>query len=190
MAFEAIKNYFKTKLTKLPKTDYPIEEAFSINGRTFYKYSDPFNIPYERGLKAVVFYEEARMKITYEYLQDHVNATDKLLKSQKIDIFKIKQLNDVMKERLSWHFDTDILYKLASIVFFDKTENPTTYDYKYNAEKIKFWKEHKTIEDFFFQVPMLELMPFLKDLDMSLRNYSEITEAMTQLHSELVSSLV
>jgi len=190
MAFEAINNYFKTKLTKLPKTDYPIEEAFTINGRTYYKYSDPFNIPYERGLKAVVFYEEARMKITYEYLQDHVNATDKLLKSQKIDIFKIKQLNDVMKERLSWHFDTDILYKLASIVFFDKTENPTTYDYKYNAEKIKFWKEHKTIEDFFFQVPMLELMPFLKDLDMSLRNYSEITEAMTQLHSELVSSLV
>ena len=190
MIFEKVKNYLKGKFTKLPKTEYPIEEAFTINGITYYKYSDTFNVPYERGLKAITKYEEARMKITYEYMLQHTEAMNKILKSKQIDIFKIKNLNDILAERLKWVTDVDILYGLASIVFFDKTENPTTYDYKYNAEKIKFWKENKSVEDFFFQVPMLELMPFLKDLEMNLKSYSEITEAMNQIHSDLVSSIV
>lgn len=191
MAFDAIKNYIKNKLTRFPKDiKYPIEEAFTMNGRTFYKYSDSFNVPYERGLKAVVFYEESRMKITYEYMQKHVEAVDKILGANKINVFKIKELNDILKERLTWHVDTEILYKLASIVYFEKSENPTTYDYKYNSEKIEFWKKHKTVEDFFLQAPLLELLPFLKDLEMNLKSYSEITEALNQIHSEKVSSIV
>ena len=69
------------------------------------------------------------------------------MKSQKIDVFKIKSLNDILKGRLKWHVDTDILYKLASIVFFEKGEDPRTYDFKYNAEKIEFWKQHKDYRD-------------------------------------------
>lgn len=191
MAFNAIKNYIKNKFTRFPKEiKYPIEEAFTMNGRTFYKYSDPFNVPYERGLKAVVFYEEARMKITYEYLIEHTKAIKKIYSKPKIDIFKANELNDILIERLTWHFDTEILYKLASIVYFEKSENPTTYDFKYNAEKIEFWKKHKTIEDFFLQTPLLELLPYLKDLDMNLTTYSEITKAMNQEHLEKVSSIV
>lgn len=189
--FKSLKAYLSNKLKRFPKDiPYPIEEAFSIEGRTFYRYKDYFNIPYERGLKTITFYEEARMKITYEYLEEHIKAIDKLLKSQKIDVYKIKALNDIMAERMKWAVDTEILYKLASIVFFEKDEDPRTYDFKHNAEKIQFWKEHKSVSDFFLQTPLLELMPFLKELDMNLETYSLIAKELTKHHLDMVSSIV
>ena len=191
MAFNAIKNKIKNLFKRFPKDiQYPIEFAFEIEGRSFYRYKDYFNIPYERGLKTITFYEEARMKITYEYLEQHVKAVDKILKSNKIDVFKINELNKILNERLQWYYDTDILYKLASIVFFDKDEDPRTYDFRYNADKIQFWKQHRDKTDFFFQMPMLELMPFLKDAETNLQTYSAITEQLTQAHSDLVSSIL
>jgi hypothetical protein len=189
--FKTLKAYLTNKLKRFPKDiPYPIEEAFSIEGRTFYRYKDYFNIPYERGLKTITFYEEARMKITYEYLEEHIKAIDKILKSQKIDVYKIKALNDIMAERMKWAVDTEILYKLASIVFFEKDEDPRTYDFKHNAEKIEFWKEHKSVSDFFLQTPLLELMPFLKELDTNLETYSLIAKELTKHHLDLVSSIV
>lgn len=186
-----IKNKWKDLTTRFPKDiQYPIEEAFTIGGRTFYRYKDHFNIPYERGLKTITFYEEARMKITYEYLIKHTEAVEKVLKSQKIDVFKIKSLNDILKERLKWHVDTDILYKLASIVFFEKGEDPRTYDFKYNAEKIEFWKQHKDLTSFFLQTPLLELMPFIAELEQNLATYSAITKELTKMHSDTVTSIL
>lgn len=191
MAFKAIKNKIKSLFTRFPKdVKYPIKEAFTIEGRTFYQFEDTFNIPYQRGLKTVTFYEEARMKITYEYLEQHTKAIDKILGSQKIDVFKIKALHDILKERMKWYCDTDIMYKLASVVFFEKGDNPTTYDFKKGAENIEFWKKHKSVSDFFYQVPLLQLFPFLTELEVNLANYSEITKALTKQHSDLVTSIL
>lgn len=185
------KRWIKDKFKSFPKDiQYPIEEAFSIDGRTFYRFKDYFNIPYERGLKTITFYEEVRMKITYEYMQQHVEAVDKVLKSQKIDVYKLKNLNDILKERLTWYVDTDILYKLASIVFFEKSEDPRTYDFKYNAEKIEFWKKHSSVTDFFLQTPLLELMPFMAELEKNLESYSAITKELTKNHLDMVSSIL
>ncbi len=185
------KRWIKDKFKSFPKDiQYPIEEAFSIDGRTFYRFKDYFNIPYERGLKTITFYEEVRMKITYEYMQQHVEAVDKVLKSQKIDVYKLKNLNDILKERLTWYVDTDILYKLASIVFFEKSEDPRTYDFKYNAEKIEFWKKHSSVTDFFLQTPLLELMPFIAELEQNLATYSAITKELTKMHSDTVTSIL
>ena len=130
------------------------------------------------------------MKMTYEYLQQHVESVNKVLKSQKIDVYKLHNLNAIMEERLKWFVDVDILYKLASIVFFEKGEDPRTYDFKYNAEKIEFWKQHKSVTDFFLQTPLLELMPFLKELEMNLETYSAITRELNKRHSDLVSSIL
>jgi hypothetical protein len=189
--FKSIKNKFKGLFYRFPKDiKYPIKEAFIVEGRTFYQFEDPFNIPYERGLKTVTFYEEARMKITYEYLEQHTKAVKKICSSQKIDIFKINALNDIIIERMNWYCDVDIMYKLASIVYFEKDENPTTYDFKKCAEKVEFWKQHKTVTDFFLQTPLLELMPFLAELKVNLETYSLLTRELTKRHLDLVSSIL
>lgn len=178
------------KKSTFPDIKYPIEEAFTIKGRTFYKFKSGLNIPYERALKTVLFYEEVRMKITFEYLEQHTKAIDKLLLSNKINIFDIKKLNDILKERLNLAFDTEILYKLASIVYFDENEDPRVYDFKHNADKIAFWKKNSSLKDFFLQTPILELMPFLANVQENLQSYSEIVQTLNKHHSEYISSIL
>jgi hypothetical protein len=110
-----------------------------------------------------------------------------VLRSNKIDIFKINMLNEQMGERLRLSLDVDLLYKLASIVFFDKNENPVLYDAEYCMKKIDFWKKHKGVADFFLQKPINELMPFLRNVDFDLDTYSQMNTELNQIHSENLS---
>jgi hypothetical protein len=174
---KAIKRHF-------PDQKYVIDFAFDIAGVDYYRFNDVFSLPFERGLMAIAIYEETRMKCNREYLLLHIDAMDKLLHEKSIDIFKINQLNEQMKERLNMSFDVDLLYKLASVVFFDKRENPCLYDADYNLKKIDFWKKHKGVKDFFLQKPISELIPFLQSSDFDLETYSELNRELNQIHSE------
>lgn len=189
----AVKNWYNRNFSDDPKkifpeSEYPVEFAFNYHGRDYYKFSSESNIPYERGLKTVIFYEENRMKMDLEYIQKHCKRMDELLTAQKINIYTIKALNDQMKERSQFAYDVNLLYKLASVVFFDKNENPKTYDFVYNRKKIDLWKEGNLANDFFFQRPLLELMPFLKDAEENFQEYSRINHLVNQRHLENLST--
>ena len=182
-----MKNKFKNWRKKFPEQKYLIEEAFSINGTKYYRFSDIFNLPIERGIMAIMVYEETRMKCSVEYLQKHIEVTRNLLHSDKIDIFRINQLNEQLNERVNFALDTDLIYKLASVVFFDENENPSIYDSEYSKKKIEFWKKHKETADFFLQQPMTELLPYLKSVDFNLNEYSEAIEELNRVHLEILS---
>lgn len=182
-----VKNIFRRKEKAVfPNQKHIIEFAFEIGGVKYYQFSDVFNLPYERGLMALAVYEEVRMKCTREYLEMHVAACRKLLHNAKIDIFKLNALNEQMADRLNMVFDTDLLYKLASVVFFDKKENPAIYEPDYCGKKIAFWREHKDVAAFFLQKPLMELIPFLKDVDFDLQSYSEAVVETNRLHSAIL----
>lgn len=132
----------------------------------------------------MVFYEEFRMKCTLEYLQLHVKAVDNILTKQKIDIYAIKGLNDQLKQRLDIALDTELLYKIASIVFFDRQENIEDYDYNYNAKKIERFKK---MPGFFLQQSLMTLLPVLKDSDLNLAAYSTVVESLNRVHLENLS---
>jgi len=167
-----------------PNQQHIIEHAFTVAGIDYYRFSDVFNLPYERGLMALAVYEETRMRCSREYLEKHVEVVRDLLHAKKIDIFKLNQLNEQMTERLRLHLDTDLLYKLASIVFFDKNENPVIYEPEYCSKKIDFWRKHKGVADFFLSKPLQELMPFLKSVDFDLNSYSELVKDLNGIHSD------
>lgn len=167
-----------------PASHHIIKPAFTIAGTDYYQFDDIFNLPYERGLMALAIYEETRMNCNREYLEKHVEVMDELLHSRNIDIFKINQLNEQLKERLNIAFNTSLLYKLASVVFFDKNENPSLYEPEYCDKKIEFWKEHRGMTDFFLQKPLLELIPFLQSVDFDLETYSQMIDNLDQIHSE------
>lgn len=167
-----------------PGQKHIIEPAFEIAGIQYFHFNDVFQIPYERGLMALAVYEETRMKCSREYLTKHVEITRELLHSNKVDIFKINQLNEQLNERLTLILDTDLLYKLASIVYFDAKENPALYEADYCAKKIELWKKHKGTADFFLQKPLLELIPYLENVDFDLDTYSQINKELNDLHLE------
>ena len=167
-----------------PKEKHIIEWAFNVGGKDYYQFADVFSLPYERGLMAVAVYNEIDMRCSREYLMKHTETITDLLKQQEIDIYKINALNEQMKQRLQLVTDVDLLYKIASVVFFDKNENPALYEQDYCQKKIAHWKEHRGVADFFLQKPLMELIPFLQNVEVDLDTFSVLMDELNALHLE------
>lgn len=180
---------FKPKVKELFKSDVVIEPAFKVGNKTYYRFADINNLPYKRGLMAFAVYAELDMRCTREHLVLHTDAIDTLIKSNEIDIFKIKQLNDQLRQRLQLTTDIDLMYKLASVAYFDENEQPESYDSAYAQKKIEFWKANAGVADFFLSQPMLELMPFLQSVDVDLEAYSNLNKELNQIHSDAIRLL-
>jgi hypothetical protein len=179
--------FWKKLLNRTPKNKFPemkhvINYAFTCGGIKYFQFDDMFNLPYERCLKALVYYQEVKMNCTREFLQAHQQAINNILTSSKIDIYSIKTLNDQLGQRLDIPPDTELLYKLASVVFFDEKESPTNYEFPYGQKKIDHWKKHSDVHDFFLQRPMLELMPFLNDVGENLNTFHGMMQTVNQYH--------
>lgn len=179
--------YNKDPKKVFPEQKYIIEPAFEIAGVRYYRHADVFNIPCERGLMALAVYEESRMRCSREYLEKHVEVVRELLRTNPIDIFRVNQLNEQMAERLNLVIDTDLMYKLASIVYFDGKENPAIYEADYCAKKIELWKKHKGTADFFLQKPLRELIPYLESVDFDLNEYSKVQTELNKIHLDRLS---
>jgi len=162
-----------------------IKHAFEIGKVDYYQFDDVFNLPYERGLMALQIYEECRMGVDREYLKTHVDAFNTALTAEKIDIFQLHKLNEQLREKMTFNHDANLLYKLASVVFFDKNENPINYELDYNARKIEFWKKNKDAADFFLQMPLKILIPFLNTSDEDLKMSLATAEEVRKIHSEV-----
>lgn len=178
-------NLFKRllKRNKYPGHEHEIVYAFTSGGIDYYQFKDFSNIPAVRGLKTMVYHEEMRMKCTLEYLKMHCDAVEGILISRKINIFEIKKLNDQLKQRLNIAIETELVMKLATVVFFDKKEDISDYDFSYNAKKMEHWKKHNA-NDFFLLQPLQQLIPSLNDVAGNLQMYSTVVEKLNDIHLE------
>jgi hypothetical protein len=170
-----------------PKVEHKIEKVFTVAGVDYYSFANLQDAACLRALKTMTFYTELQMRCDYDYLKAHVAAVDEVLMSGRIDIYKLKTYNDYLKDRLTWIVDTDLVYKLASVVYFDETENPLDYDFTYCQKKIEFWKKHLPVNDFFYAAPILELIPFLKNADVNLQEYLTVTKKVKALQLANIS---
>lgn len=168
---------------------YRIEYAFTSGGTQYYRYADITNLPYDRGLTAIQVYNEVEMRCSVDLLKAFTQAIDDVLMAKEINIYAIKQLNDIIKQRLQFSVDVELLYKLASVCFFDKTENPRVYDQQYAEKKIAKWRKDKGVADFFSQKPLKELMPFLANVNHGLDIYTPINEQINKTHEELFRTI-
>jgi hypothetical protein len=67
----------------------------------------------------------------------------------------------------------DLMYKLASVLYIDKKENPYNYDTEYNDKKIKSWQKDKQIDSFFLQMPLSDYLPSFDGLPMNMMEYTK-----------------
>lgn len=162
---------------------YRVTEAFELRGIKYFSFDDAFKIPSSRALSALTIYQEFEMRTDKDYLEKHIRAMEILLSDpKKISIKDIALLNNNLKERSRLAPMPDYIYKLASVVFFDETESPYSYDFKYNEKKIARWKESGDVLDFFLNLPLKTLMPSLNTQDPNLRTYFQVAEQIDQLH--------
>lgn len=161
--------------------EHHIEFAFNDGVEDNWNFSDAFNIPAERALDALTVYEEMNMRCTRDFLLAHTAAVKNILRSNPVDIFKINELNTQLEERLAFIVYPKLIMKLASVYYFDKTENPYRYDAKYAETKIARW-EKNGINDFFLSKPIKNLMPSYELSGIDLETFSQVTEKIDRSH--------
>lgn len=174
-----------------PKSKHVIRYAFTSGGIEYFTMDDIFNIPWQRGTEAAHVYEELRMKCDLEYLREHTKLVNEIVTGNKFgldELQKLRRVNDQLRQRLNWIVIPDHAYKLASIVFFDASENPTTYEIGYARKKIAHWKKHSDVESFFLQMPVHRLMPFLDAFEGNFQDYSELVEEANRHHLNNLST--
>lgn len=168
-----------------PNEKYMIIYAFTIGDRHYFRFDDPMNTPYDRALKCLVYWKELDMNCDRAFIKAHTEAIDNMLLKGKFtikDLLTIKTLNDQMKQRLELPKEPDLLYKLASVVFFDQFENPIVYEFKYGESKIRHWKKETELTDFFLSRPLRELIPSLENYGENLQMYFRMIQKETKEH--------
>ena len=176
-----------------PDIKHIIMYAFTIGDRHYFRFDDPLNTPYDRALKCLVYWKELDMNCDRVFLKSHTEAIDNMLLKGKFtiaDLMTVKTLNDQLKQRLELPKEPDLMYKLASVVFFDQHENPTTYEFKYGENKIRFWKKNTSLTDFFLSMPLKTLIPYLEHAGNNLDMFSRMIEKVTNQQLEKVLPLL
>lgn len=169
---------------KSPTGDDLIQtQAFIWRDQKYFMIENAFEMRTGRALCAITYYEEFRMRCDHDYLTKHCRAIDILLSDpKKISIGVIAILHENLKERVNLAPYPDHIYKLASVMFYDDSESPFSYDFKYNQEKIKRWKEDPDLLPFLVSTPLRELMPFGEHAKHNLETFLQLKESENQEH--------
>lgn len=164
-----------------------IVEAFQYNGRPYYMFDDIFQVPSIRGLQALDYYEEFNMRCTKDYLLRFTQAAEKILSdTKKLNLIHLATIVKHLQERLDMIPVSDHIMKLASVIFFDDTENPYHYDRVYSQKKIALWKEDPEVLSFFLRTPLKDLIPYLDSEKTNLLTYSGVVKELNTVHMKEV----
>lgn len=187
-----ISRIFKHKLKPyLVDEKYKVIPAFSIGGTDYWMYDSTTELPTGRFFAAMGVYAEMEMNADKDYLTSHVKAMEKVLSNPKsIRLDYVMQMNINLKERLDLMPFPDFIYKLASVIFFDKTESMYTYDYDYAKIKIEKWKAAGGTLDFFSQTPLKELVPSLSIPEKDTQTYLAVSKLISETHQALHTNIL
>jgi hypothetical protein len=159
-------------------TDYPLLYAFSVGDRDYYRFENVEQMPAARTLGALKYYTMLRAACDTDYLSAHVAKVREIYQDpKKIRLDEIIRLNEQMAERLemlSRFPPQDMVYRYASVIYFDDKESPYHYDEGYQDKKIESWKKNLDTAAFFLQKSIVELVPSFG----SVSDYSQMSSLL------------
>jgi len=184
------------------------ERAFVANGVEYYQFTDGgLPIYYKR---FYAFQETMRRheewKITQSVFEEYLDMVDKFTNDNSLTpdrrIAEIQRLTTMLKWRREQSNELMLVYELASVWYFDESEDPCEYDSTYSKKKIQLWLNTKEIEfdgekidliAFFLRTPLNRFIDFqnfsengtiaylnklyLTQLSHSMYNFSTLSES-------------
>ncbi len=161
---------------------HQVEVAFEVKGRKFYRFKKELQLPAGRYKYIYSMLREADLRMNLQTLKDYVTEFKTILNGgpkKEIQIGELWKLINNLESRISLAFEPETVERLASVVYFDDTEDLSTWDKKYGAQKIAFWKANRDM-GFFLTSPMAELLG-LKDISIeSLEEYIQTAQGVIQ----------
>ena len=164
-----------------------IEPVFECGGVTYYRTRDVFSTFAGRGMKMLEVSEEWQNRMTNERLIQFIQAMENELNEPKIKLTNISNLIQKMKERVMFPVPTsELVVKMASVAFFDATEDPHEVDETYTREvKIPHWKKYG-VDDFFLGMNLRELMGFPSISKEDFDKVSRVIQAMVEMEDKIL----
>lgn len=170
------------KVFAVLRPEHKAVEAFISGGVQYYKFEKAIETPYERALFANAYYREFENRVDRDYLLRFCKKVHEILNSQRVKLTELAKITDNLQERVNFVIDVDLAWKLASVEYFDASENPYGYDQAYAMKKIDHWKKSEDIKDFFLRTPIGELISFLEQSGIGIHNYSTLTNQIKESH--------
>ena len=162
-----------------------IEEAFTVRGVKYYNFKSDTDVRTGRYIFVQNFLQEVYFRMDIDRLKMYIRRVREEIDGSKqgsINVGNACAFLDQMKSLTDLAFEPDTVYRLASVIYFDDTEDVTKWDKGHNDAKIKAWKEEGTL-DFFYRKPFTELMG-LKDIsETDLRGYLEKVQLMIDAYN-------
>lgn len=173
-----------------PEIKERIEFAFTINGVDYYHFPEFLDTPCIRAFYSLTCFEEMKSSCTREFLvsfQKEMEAALNPPAGKPVNLSKIYQMNEFMKQRLEWVFIPSIAYKLCALVFFDETESPMELDQVHTQKKADIFASQK-MDNFFFLQPISELVKVGTTSISDLLPYLTTVEELNELQLSKMSS--
>jgi len=147
-----------------------IEFVFECEDIRYYKFANELNMPIDRAMSATDIYAEMELKVDSQFILSHCKAVNEALNKGKLT--EVALLNQVLERKTSQITNIDLMYKLASVLYFSESENPHVYDYAVAKKKMESWKRQKEVHAFFLQMPIKDFLPSFNTSEMNLELYT------------------
>lgn len=165
------------------KIEFAFECGPTLNKRKFYRMkadvneTNEFRLPTGRYKWIDAFLAEVNLRMSAGTLVSYLNELEKNLDGTKgqINLGKAFQIIYAMKTRTNLGFDPQLVKTLASIVYFDESEDLSDYDKAYCDKKIKYWEKYDCY-DFFLTRPIAELCNLNDSSVHALKTYIQTAE--------------
>lgn len=151
------------------KPDQEIRLAFTgSDGTEYYEFVNGYSCYYERYAAILDRLNEIECKVDKAFMDSFQTAMTEYL--NKGDLVNASVCLQNLKDRRQYVFNQELLYDLATVWYFDKSENCYSYNPEYAEIKKKRWKNEEGRLSFFLQSHIGKYMPLPKDWEMSLVN--------------------
>lgn len=182
--------FFRTIFRKKTKpvfdkmlTSGEVEYAFTSGGIDYFQFVNEQKIPPLRAFAAMDIYAEMEMRLSSEYLDALFKSIRAALnKGDLVEASSLLNRAETRKENIS---NSQLLYKLSSVRYFDANEDPHKYDDTYNFKKIQRWIASDDVESFFLKVPIDDLLPSFNFSETSFREYTNLERRQLMEHLTL-----
>lgn len=173
------------RLKELSKGNFlvPIEVetefAFNASNGRNWKFLDEKNIPAGRAMHALDIYGKLEEKADKSY---HKLAYQSIIdQANKGNLVKAANIAQNALDRVNHITNADLLYELASVLYFDEHENPYEYSYEYAEKKIALWRKDG-LESFFSRTPLKDYLPSFGTLSTNFQIYTDNQRKELLLH--------
>lgn len=161
-----------------------VEVAFECGGVSYYRFKEgEFKIPVGRHKFVEAYLHQAEMRMDLDTLNRYLDEIDKSLDAGKLS--KVAIASYAIRSRAKMGFEPETIERLASVVYFDATEDLSDYKPDYGTTKIEFWKK-KDFMGFFLTRPIDELYGLRGISEESLKNYIQQIEVSKKIIEDLM----